>query len=347
MNTVPELESDIRTDEALEALFAKAKARPLPRAASEERIREQVKAAWQQSVRQRKQRFRSFMALAASVAVATIVGTLLYQPELPVAGAPVATVDKRFGELHIVDASGVPYYASSEKFSLSPGQTISTKGGAGLAMTWSNGGSLRVDEFTSVTLTSANEIYLQRGRLYFDSNADRKDSFAEDTGVLAIRTDRGLVTPLGTRYVTQLMNDKLMVMVRDGQVSVANANFSAMAQKGERLLVTANDAPSVAPVASYGKEWGWIEKTTPAWDTEGKSIYEFLNWVGRESGRSIRFDSEHAEQIARTASIKGYGQVDLEPSLALQVVLMATDLEWNLDEGVVVVSEKQAGKEAT
>jgi ferric-dicitrate binding protein FerR (iron transport regulator) len=344
MNT--ELESDIRNDEALEALFAKAAARPLPRAESEERVRQQVHVAWQQALRQRSRRRRTFMAMAASVAVLAIVGMLLNQADLPVSGRPVAMVDKRFGELHVVDASGVPYYASSGHFALTPGQTVSTRGGAGLAMTWSNGGSLRMDEYTSMTLTSANEIYLQRGRLYFDSSAGSSDSFADDTGVLVIRTDRGVVTPLGTRYVTQLTNDKLTVLVRDGSVSVESAEFSATAGKGERLLVAGNEMPSVVPVASFGDEWSWIEKTTPIWNTEGRSIAEFLAWVGQESGRSIHYDSVKAERLAGE-SISGFGQIDLEPSLALQLVLLSTDLDWSLDGGAVVVSEKRTDNGAT
>jgi hypothetical protein len=335
MNT--ELESDVRTDEALEALFAKAAARPRPRIDSEERIRNEVREHWQQAVRSRKRRRLSAFAMAASVVLVAIVGVTLYQPEAPVSGSPLATVAKRFGELHIVDAAGVPYHASGNGFSVSPGQSISTRGDAGLALNWENGGSLRIDEYTSVVLISANEIELQRGRLYFDSNRDASNANAGDTDTLVIRTPRGIVTPLGTQYVTQMANDKLMVMVRKGAVSVQGAGFDASASTGEQMLVTADEPPVVDPVASYGHEWGWIEKTTPIWSTDGRSIFDFLGWVSRESGLSVRFESARAEEIARSASLVGYGQVDLEPSVALRIVMQTTDLDWNVDGGVIVV----------
>jgi ferric-dicitrate binding protein FerR (iron transport regulator) len=341
MKTV--LDSDIRTDEALEELFANAAARPRPQADREEQIRDKVHAAWQQGLVRHRRRRHTFMALAASVAVAAIVGMVLYQPQfLPADHDPVAMVDKRFGELRISDASGVPYYPAEGRFAVSEGQFITTAGKSGLAMTWSNGGSLRLDEHTTISVASANEIYLQRGRLYFDSDPDGSRGHgpgSANSDTLAIRTQHGLVTPLGTRYVAQHMNNKLMVMVRDGEVSVRGADFSAVAQKGERMLVTADAAPSVVPVVSYGDEWGWIEKTTPAWNTEGRTIVEFLDWVSRESGRPYRFDSPSAERLAKDLLI-GYGQVDLEPSIALRVVLMSTDLDWTSENGVVVVTEK-------
>jgi hypothetical protein len=112
-------------------------------------------------------------------------------------------------------------------------------------------------------------------------------------------------------------------------------------------LIAADEAPVVVPVTAYGNEWGWIEKTTPIWNTEGRSIFEFLSWVGRESGRSIRFDSARAEEIARSDSLIGYGQVDLEPSVALRVVMQTTDLDWSIDRGVVVVTVRSGGRSGT
>jgi ferric-dicitrate binding protein FerR (iron transport regulator) len=345
MKTVNKLESDVPSDEALEALFASASARPLPRAEREIEIREQVRVAWQRSVRRRQHRRYTLMALAASLAVATTAGMLWYQSlTLPADSHPVAMVDKRYGDVRIADASGVPYHPSAGEFALAPGQTIKTGGKAGMAMTWSNGGSLRLDENTAISLTAANEIYLQHGRIYFDSDPLTTNVAAvrnERPEVLAIRTDNGLVTPLGTRYVTQKLNDSLVVMVRHGKVSVDGAGFSANALAGERLLVSSNDAPVVVPVDSYGEEWGWIERTTPAWNSEGRTIYEFLNWVSQESGRPIRFESPVAEQLARTESLGGFGQVDLEPSVALRIVLMTTNLDWSIKDGTVVVTERQ------
>jgi ferric-dicitrate binding protein FerR (iron transport regulator) len=348
MNTVPDFNTDIRSDEALEALFAKAAARPLPPAEREQYIREQVYASWQQHVtRRRQQRRQTFMAIAASIVIAAVAGMLWYQPQLaPVGAGPIAMVEKRFGDVRISDAAGVPYYPAAGRFAVSTGQSISTGNNAGMAMTWSNGGSLRLDEYTTVAVTSANEIYLQRGRVYFDSTPEVSGidaPLSPNTGVLTIRTDHGLVTPLGTRYVTQEMNNKLMVLVRQGEVSVRGANFSEVAREGQRMLVTDDTAPSVVPVAAYGDEWGWIEKTTPIWNTEDKTIFEFLNWVSRESGRPVRFDSLPAEQLAKSASLVGYGQVDLEPSVALRIVLLSTDLDWTIRDGVVVISRKSPG----
>jgi ferric-dicitrate binding protein FerR (iron transport regulator) len=344
MKTEPELDSEIRTDEALAALFAKASSRPRPPAERESQIRERVHAVWQNRVRQKQQRrYRNF-AMAASLAVAAVIGMLLYEAPVMVNGEYLATVEKRFGELHITDASGVPYYPAAGRFGLAPGQSVSTEGKAGLAMTWSNGSSLRLDEYTTISLASANEIHLQRGRIYIDSRPDSASPEGAATGnrdVLTVQTDRGQVTPLGTRYVTQLMNDKLIVMVREGEVAVTSREISASAMEGERLLLSDDQAPAVSPVPAWGEEWHWIEKTTPAWNAEGRTIHEFLGWVSRESGRPVRFESGAAEALARTELLVGYGQVELEPSEALRVVLMTTDLDWTIKDGTIVVTERR------
>lgn len=343
MKTEPENESDIRTEDALAALFAKATARPRPPADRELQILGQVHAVWQNKVRQKqRRRYRNF-AMAASLAVAAVIGMLLYQPPVTGDGEYFATVEKRFGDLHITDASGVPYYPAAGRFGLAQGQSVSTDSKAGLAMTWGNGSSLRLDEYTTISLASANEVHLHRGRIYIDSRPDSNSldgAAAGNHAVLNIQTDRGQVTPLGTRYVTQLMNDKLIVMVRQGEVAVRSPEFSATAMEGERLLLSDDRAPAVSPVPAWGDDWHWIEKTTPAWNAEGRTIDEFLGWVSRESGRPVRFESGSAEQLAKTELLIGYGLVDLEPSEALRVVLMTTDLDWTIKDGTIVVTRR-------
>lgn len=345
MKTVNEIDPDFRSDEALEALFAHAAPRPLPRADREAEIREQVQLAWQLGLRRRKHQQYALMALAASAVLVTAIGMFWYQsPPVPGGSAAVAMVDKRFGELHIADQSGVPFYPPEGPFALLPGQTVATEGDSGMAMTWSNGGSLRLDEYTSVSLTAANEIYLQRGRIYFDSEPVGSNAAAVAGGIpdhLAIRTDHGVVTPAGTRYVTQLSRDSLVVTVRQGKVAVSGARHSAMAAEGEQLLISAGEDPAVSPAEVYGDDWAWIEKTTPSWDAEGRTIFEFLSWVSNESGRPVRFDTPSAEQLARTETLVGYGVVELEPSVALRIVLMTTGLDWTIKDGAVLVSERQ------
>ena len=125
MKTVNEIDPDFRSDEALEALFAHAAPRPLPRADREAEIREQVQLAWQLGLRRRKHQQYALMALAASAVLVTAIGMFWYQsPPVPGGSAAVAMVDKRFGELHIADQSGVPFYPPEGPFALLPGQTV-------------------------------------------------------------------------------------------------------------------------------------------------------------------------------------------------------------------------------
>ena len=93
------------------------------------------------------------------------------------------------------------------------------------------------------------------------------------------------------------------------------------------------------PIAVYGEEWTWIERTSPAFETEGRSIFEFLEWVCRESGRTLRFSTKEAEDTARSGAMVGYGRVELQPSQALRVVMLTSGLSWRQDNGVIYVSD--------
>ena len=60
------------------------------------------------------------------------------------------------------------------------------------------------------------------------------------------------------------------------------------------------------------------------------SVLEFLNWVGRETGHVIRFESDSAEALARSTLLKG--AVNAEPRAELRLRMMTVDLEARFDE---------------
>lgn len=315
---------ELKTDEAFEALLGRAAPRPRPPRMHEEIVREVVHAEWRAATMQRRNR-RLYYSIAASIVVALIVAVAMLPGAMDtVTLEQVASIEKRVGDVTISDRS------------------VTTGSDAFVALSWINGGSLRVDEETRITVESPGEVFLHSGRVYFDSQPIAMVDPMPNPGdvVLRIRTGSGVVTPLGTRFLAQTGRDGLSVMVREGEVSIAGSGFSSTAVAGQRLNSRAGGAPTITNVRSYGGDWTWVERTSPPIDTEGRSVYEFLTWVGRESGRSLSFGSDAVETLARTSLIRGYGRIDLEPSIALRVVMLSTDLDWRIEGAEIIIVEK-------
>ena len=59
------------------------------------------------------------------------------------------------------------------------------------------------------------------------------------------------------------------------------------------------------------------------------TVYEFLQWVGRETGHTIRFESQAAETLAKHEQLRG--AVNADPRTELRLRMMTVDLEARFD----------------
>ncbi|HEY9182272.1 MAG TPA: hypothetical protein VIQ99_03670, partial [Gammaproteobacteria bacterium] len=90
---------------------------------------------------------------------------------------------------------------------------------------------------------------------------------------------------------------------------------------------------------TFGNDWGWAEELAPPFDTNGRSIGDFLAWFADQTGRTIVFADAAAERLAQER-ITGSISVDA-PVEKLSLVLATTDLEARLeDDGRVVISRR-------
>jgi ferric-dicitrate binding protein FerR (iron transport regulator) len=224
---------------------------------------------------------------------------------------------------------------------LNNGQAVETGEEAGLTLAWNDGGSLRLDQNTLVEFESGSEIYLQSGRIYFDSMPSGVPTVRTepDKARLTIRTDAGTVRHFGTQFVTQVDGDELNVMVREGRVSVEGSHVdeTATVTVGQKLTVTRNGQTTVHDVDVSGGDWKWIEKTSPSFTLDNRPIIEFLTWVSRETGQPLRFTSSAVEDIVKEKELRGV--VDKEPSLALPFYMQLTGLNWDIKDGEIVVGD--------
>ena len=91
----------------------------------------------------------------------------------------------------------------------------------------------------------------------------------------------------------------------------------------------------------FGADWAWVTRAAPRFDLEGKTLAEFLDWVGREGAWTVRF-APPARGPAASKTIL-HGAVDhLSTEEALGVILPACGLAFRIEPGgrVVVFEEK-------
>jgi ferric-dicitrate binding protein FerR (iron transport regulator) len=328
---------ELRSEEAFAELLGKSPPRPNPPVEDEVLIRAAVHAEWRQLTagHVRRRQFTSY-ALAASVVLAVFATlNLLRDPVVNLGDLQMASVDKQFGDISVNSRIA----NAGQLAAINGGDLIETGSASGLALGWHDGGSLRLDENTTVVFEAANQIYLEDGRIYFDSQSSPLSSQATTSGAanLSIRTDHGMVRHLGTQYMTAVADDELVISVREGVVSV-DGNVTARASAGQQFAISGSGALKINDTNGID-DWEWVEKSTPAVDLAGRRIAEALEWVSRESGRAIQYASAEAESLAQTERFKGDFNVDVPPSRKLELFMMTVDLNARIEGEVIVVSE--------
>ncbi len=313
---------EFQSGDAVEALLEKAAPRPAPPADVESQVRAAVRDEWEAvaTVARTRRRFGGF-ALAASVLVAVAAAfTMLGDRAAP--SIEVASLSRSHGS--IVLAAQQTGEITTEPFTtLTAGQVLSTAASSAAGLAWNHGGSLRVDEESRVEFVSENEIFLHQGRVYFDS-----DGMSPDTRFI-VRTAHGSVSHVGTQFMTESVRDGLIISVREGRVDVDGTYHDHTAIEGQVVELTGRSRPRVTRSSGVGREWEWIEAVAPAVDLQGKSTYDFLRWIGRETGHAIVFATDAAEQLARDTEF--VGDIHGNPRDDLRLWMLTTDLDAQFD----------------
>jgi len=325
---------DAHTDDVLEQLLRQAERRPAPSAEHAAAARRAVRAEWHEvSGRYRRRRQAWRYALAASLLLGIVaLGNYVLMPVETV--VRVASIEKSFGPIYVLGEQSV-LRESGDLVNIESGQTILTGPDAGLGLAWASGGSLRLDANTRVEFLSDATIYLESGRVYFDSRPASSGP-GKPGSRFTVETDQGEVTHLGTQFMTRVEPSRLIVSVREGQVAVDGLFHDYTAEPGEQVVFDGRQRPSILNINSSGELWDWASATAPAFEVDGRTLYEFLQWASRELGCELRFEGQ-AEDVARTAVL--VGAIDAAPADQLRLRLASAALYWHIDEGVIYVSE--------
>ena len=325
-------------NDAIEALLEQASPRLVPPGEDEHMIRDVVLIEWQAVTGRRRSRMRFMQfAVAASVLLGVAVSFNLLQDN-SIAPMQVATIGKSHGAIYVLGEQSQLRKVTDQSVIMA-GQTIKTDPESGIGLQWGNGGSLRIAENTLVEFVSSGAIYLRYGRVYFDSTPAElvaSISGGSEEVKLSIQTDHGTVTHAGTQYMTYTASNELTVSVREGQVSIDGNYHDTNVLEGQHLSIAGSARPIVTNFERYGPAWSWLEETSPIFDTDGRSVDAFLNWVSRETGLKVEYPDEATKQAAMDVVLKG--RVNMIPREALQFWLQGQDLSWYVDGGTIKVN---------
>ena len=273
----------------------------------------QFRAGLQPVLRARRQRrYHMVAGLCATLAAVAIgLGLLLRQPSAPeLLVQVVATEDARLVQ---ADGTDLPLRAGHY---LAPGSQVNSSEGGHVAVDY-GGYDLRLHAGTRMEL-AAGEIRLTAGRLYASSEGRPIGDLS-----LNIRTPQGHIRNIGTQFIVSVEETGTVATVRRGAVEFDTGNevrrAAAADGKARRLSVDRALRIEESTVAGSGEEWQWIHRGGPDFTLDNKSVWEFLQWVARESGQQLVFASEAAEIRARTDTLHG-SLPSRDPERALSLI---------------------------
>lgn len=327
-------------DEIFISLLGQASPRQKAPEGDEREIRQAAMAEWKKITGKRRAR-RRLVSLAIAATLVMVLASLINVSRLAETDMDlqqIAKVERQIGEIIIFEPATDTWRPLAESdVVLSTGQIIETSGGARIAVSWNAGGLLRIDEKTRISLTAKDQMQLHSGRLHYDS----KSLYSNQQPLvnLLIETPYGTVRHMGTQFMADLAGDALSVSVREGEVAISGDSIETLVLTGEQVIINESGIKERQSILPYSEEWKWVQEIAPAFELDGRSMFEFLQWISSESGYVIEYETESAKSLAEETIL--HGKIDLPPMKALEIMFQTADLVYELHGGVILVSTRQ------
>ena len=308
------IENDDRIIELLRASGPRA-AVPVERAT---RVRRAVHAGWRQSIRARRRRRIVGVAAGLTAAAAALIAIRINDGDSP-------SADLAQPVLATVTTGG-----SSERRLITNEPFVADEAPASLRLT--DGAEVRVARGGRLRLTSAGEIELTDGAIYIDTHGG-------STGV-TVRTPFGEVRDVGTRFEVRLQDGSLRVRVREGTIELTCDGETRRADAGTALTARRAGGVTSAPTALSGADWEWVSALAPPFEIEGHTLADYLDYLSREHGWIIRFETPRLRERAAETTLHG-SITGLRASDALAVALRTSGLAHRFHGDVVTIRKAQ------
>jgi ferric-dicitrate binding protein FerR (iron transport regulator) len=337
---------EVRDDDAqIEHLLREVGERVQPTPEISQAVRAAVYAEWQAVVVQRTRRKQIMQwSMAASVAAIAVSVLLLFRySAAPVSAVPMASIVKvqsailssngngnGSGTVQVSSNAGATWRDVIAGEMLSSGTVVRTDPATRVALDLGKGVSVRLDAGTYIALVAAEQVRLERGRIYIDASP-------HSTAPLTVHTAFGVVEHLGTQYQVQLALDRIAVSVREGRVAVAGKRGTVQLAAGERLSYSEQGEIGRDTISQRDSSWEWAMQTAPLFDIDNHSLASFLDWVARETGRTVVYATPAAHAQAEQLVLRG-SVANLTPEQALRAVLATTQFTHADTEAAIKIS---------
>jgi hypothetical protein len=197
--------------------------------------------------------------------------------------------------------------------------------------------SLRVAGSTDLLLQPANRIELLAGKVYLDAPKPGR-------GSVELITRFGTLRDIGTQFEVQATETSLRVRTREGVVTLSRDGKSDVLEcaMSQELRVDSAGRVERGTISPHDREWAWAEALAEPPQGDTLSLIRLLDWVARETGRQLKFDSPetyaHVRQVVLHGTTSG-----LAPMQALEAVLATTDFEYSMpDQGTILLRRRQS-----
>jgi hypothetical protein len=131
----------------------------------------------------------------------------------------------------------------------------------------------------------------------------------------------------------------LLVRVRTGAVETSRGGRAYLTPAGQELLLRADGSAEQRAADPFGPDWRWVLEAGPRFEIEGRRLGEFLDWVARETGWTLRFAEDASAVNASDIVLHGsFG--DLPPDQAPFVVLPGARLDAVLEHGTLIIRRR-------
>lgn len=304
------------------------------------RIREAIRPAWRREVRARSR--RRLLWGAGSVAATAVVAVAVTLVFLAGRGSivpvdPVGHLAVVFGTVELESPNGErsSLGEADAGIEILPGSVVRTGNSSRAAFTLADGHSLRMDAGSELGIEGQTVVMLVDGAVYLDSDDT-------DGSGLEVRTSFGTAREIGTQFEVRRMDDSLTIRVREGRVALSRDAEDLMIDQGTTLTIAPDGSRSAAAIPTYDPAWDWTQSVAPAFELEGRSASDLLDWVSRETGLWVSFSSPEVEAAARKAVLHG-SLAGVSPAEAPDLVLPGCGLEAARGIGTLTIRDLSGG----
>jgi len=165
-----------------------------------------------------------------------------------------------------------------------------------------------------------------------------------NSGTVEIVTRFGTLRDVGTQFEVLATGTALRVRTREGAVTLSRDGSDVVLEcaVSEELRIDARGRVERGRIAAYAEDWNWVESLAQPPRGQKLPLLQFLDWVSRETGRGLRYDSPETQ--LRVSKIVLHGTTpELAPVQAMEVTLATTDIDYVLpDDGTILLRERQS-----